>query len=187
MARIWRGIGYVDCGPVPIRFHRWFTLCSIQLYYRTSTGLLYVTASGTCVCTQVSTCHLLLQQPPASAPRPATRRASATKQQPAASATPLLPASTQPAAWAPRPASAAQRPWAPPLPGRRVGAVIASTSRRRPDLNRAGRHCRQRASPGGSCTSGMCQYRISFVTLALREKLCNDSYDSSLTRSDNVA
>ena len=37
MARIWRGIGYVDCSPVPIRiirFHRWFTLCSIQLYYR---------------------------------------------------------------------------------------------------------------------------------------------------------
>ena len=32
MARIWRGIGYVDCSPVPIRiirFHR-----SIQLYYR---------------------------------------------------------------------------------------------------------------------------------------------------------
>ena len=34
MARFWHGIGYVDCGPVPIRFHCWFTLCSIKLHYR---------------------------------------------------------------------------------------------------------------------------------------------------------
>ena len=34
MARFWHGIGYVDCCPVPIRFHCWFTLCSIKLHYR---------------------------------------------------------------------------------------------------------------------------------------------------------
>ena len=45
---------------------------------------------------------------------------------------------------------------------------------------------RQPASPGGSCTSELCQYRISFLTLALRDKLCNDSYDHSLIISYNL-
>ena len=125
-----------------------------------TTGLLLVTASGTGVCTQVSTCHLLLQQPPASAPRPATRRASATKQQPAASATPLLPASTQPAAWAPRPASAAQRPRAPPLPGRRVGAVIASTT---------GLESRRQTRPAAGVTRRLLHKR----NVSVSDKLCN--------------
>ena len=43
---------------------------------------------------------------------------------------------------------------------------------------------RQPASPGGCCTSELCQYRISFVTMALRDTLCNDSNDHSLIRSD---
>jgi hypothetical protein len=30
----------------------------------------------------------------------------------------------------------------------------------------------------------LCQYRISFVTMALRDTLCNDSNDHSLIRSD---
>jgi len=46
--------------------------------------LLSLIESGTGVCTQVPTCHSLLQQPTASAPRPATRPATATKQQQAA-------------------------------------------------------------------------------------------------------
>ena len=80
MARIWHVFWHVNCGPVPIRFRCWFMLCSM---------LHSVTESGTSVCTQVPTFHLLLQQPAASAPRPATRPASATKQQqpPAALAT----------------------------------------------------------------------------------------------------
>jgi hypothetical protein len=43
---------------------------------------------------------------------------------------------------------------------------------------------RQPASPGGCCTSELCQYRIGFVTMALRDTLCNDSNDHSLKRSD---
>ena len=142
---------------IEVRFLSDSTAGSRSVRSSSTTGLLSVTASGTCVCTQVSTCHLLLQQPPASAPRPATRRASAT-----ASATPLLPASTQPAAWAPRTASAAQRPRAPPLPGRRVGAVIASTT---------GLESRRQARPAAGVTRRLLHTR----NVSVSDKLCNSS------------
>ena len=43
---------------------------------------------------------------------------------------------------------------------------------------------RQPASNGCCCTRELCQYWISFVTIALRDKLCNGSYDHSLMRSE---
>ena len=151
-----------------------------------------VTESNTSVCTQVPTFHLLLQQPAASAPRPATRPASATKQQqpPAALATapPLrrLHRQLRLRRLSDRPASGSRR--LPrqrrlPVPGgpaaaflRRLQVPAATAAARPPSRRRSSvddRTCvahaatgRQPASPGGSCTSELCQYRISFVTLA---------------------
>ena len=89
-----------------------------------------------------------------------------------------------------RPAASSRR-----LPQQRQLLVPAATaaarlpSRRRRNVD--DRTCvaqaetgRQPASPGGCCTSELCQYRISFVTMALRDTLCNDSNDRALIRSD---
>ena len=106
-----------------------------------------VTESNTSVCTQVPTFHLLLQQPAALAPRPATRPASATKQQqpPAAlvTAPPLrrLHRQLRRLSLSDRPASGSRRlpvpggcqcPPPQPPPGRRLGAESAPEERRRP-------------------------------------------------------
>ena len=107
MARIWHVVGYVKLlsGSDPL-VHALFNpaplpVCSVLLNPVPASARRFLR-------------HSLLQQPAASAPRPATRPASATKQQqpPAALATAPLPESTPPAASAAR-----LLPPVPPAPG----------------------------------------------------------------------
>ena len=84
----WHVSGTVLGTYIAVQFRSDSTAGSCSVRCSSTTGLLSLIESSTGVCTQVPTCHSLLQQPAASAPRPATRPASATKQQ-------------QPPVWAP--------------------------------------------------------------------------------------
>ena len=166
----WHVSGTVLGTYIAVRFRSDSTAGSCSVRCSSTTGLLSLIESSTNVCTQVPNCHSLLQQPAASAPRPATRPASATKQQPppAALATVPLPASTPPVA------SAARR--LPPVPPggcrcrtRRRGsataplpastAPAASAARRLPPVPPGGCRCRirvRRPAAGGCRGSAGC-------------------------------
>ena len=105
---------------------------------------------------------------------------------PAASAAQRPSGVRQPAAASTRrlPVPAATAAARPPT-RRRVGAVVASTTRLVLRMQRRADSRRRPAAPApASCVS--ISPRISFLTLALRDKLCNDSYDHSLIISYNL-